>query len=254
MPNSERLPLLGQSMQRYRFSILLAMLLALMVFSPCAMLIRIRAFPELAPLVVMLLFSAVLLSAVFALARERWTMVLAGSLTTAAIVAQAVNIVLPLEWLALLQNVLGAVVLAFVLALLLGALFVHQQVTFENIAASLCGYLLLGVLWANIYSMLEHIHPASFVLPPSASMDFVNQPADLESGAERTAVALYFSFVTLTTLGYGDITPATTPARMFCSIEAIFGQLYLAVLVARLVGLHIAHQSNREPPQSAPPS
>lgn len=254
MANSERFPLLGQSMQRHRFSLLLTMLLALMVFSPCALLIRTREFPELAPLLVMLLFSSVLLSAVFALAHQRWTMILAGSFTAATIVAQAVNIFLQLAWLSMLQNALGAAVLAFVLAMLLRALFVQQRVTFENIAASLCGYLLLGVFWANIYSMLEHIQPASFVLPSSASMEIVNRAADLEFGAERTAVALYFSYVTLTTLGYGDITPATTPARMFCAVEAIFGQLYLAVLVARLVGLHIAHQSNREPPQSAPPS
>ncbi|MBT4865227.1 MAG: two pore domain potassium channel family protein [Planctomycetaceae bacterium] len=254
MPIFERLPFLGQSMQRYRFSILLTMLLALMVFSPCALLIRTRTFPELAPLLVMLLFSAVLLSAVFALARQRWTMILAGSLTGGTIVVQAVNIALQLEWLAMLQNVLGSAMLVFALALLLRALFLQQRVTFENIAASLCGYLLLGVLWANIYSMLDHIEPASFVLPTSALMEIAGRPADLEFGSERTSVALYFSYVTLTTLGYGDITPATTPARMFCSLEAIFGQLYLAVLVARLVGLHIAHQSNREPPQSGTPS
>jgi hypothetical protein len=254
MPIFERLPLLERTMQRCRFSILLAMLLALMVFSPCAMLIRSRTFPELAPLLVMLLFSAVLLSAVFALARQRWTMILAGSLTAATIVAQAVNIFLQLKWLAMLQNVLGGVMLAFALALLLRALFVQQRVTFENIAASLCGYLLLGVLWANIYSLLEHIQPASFVLPTAAAMEIISPPADLKVGADRTAVALYFSYVTLTTLGYGDITPATTPARMFCSLEAISGQLYLAVLVARLVGLHIVHQSKREPPQSGTPS
>jgi hypothetical protein len=56
---------------------------------------------------------------------------------------------------------------------------------------------------------------------------------------EPTAV-LYFSFATLTTLGYGDIVPVSAIARTLATLEAITGQLYLAVLVARLVGLHIA--------------
>jgi voltage-gated potassium channel Kch len=51
----------------------------------------------------------------------------------------------------------------------------------------------------------------------------------------------YFSFVTLTTIGYGDIVPRSAAGRIFASLEAVMGQIYLAVLVARLVGLHIIH-------------
>ena len=60
-------------------------------------------------------------------------------------------------------------------------------------------------------------------------------------GAERSITALYYSFVTLTTLGYGDITPVSASARMLSVVEAIIGQLYIAVLVARMVGLNIVH-------------
>jgi len=59
-------------------------------------------------------------------------------------------------------------------------------------------------------------------------------------GDQHTATAIYFSFVTLTTLGYGDITPVSMPARMLTTAEALIGQLYLVILVARLVGLHIS--------------
>ncbi len=54
----------------------------------------------------------------------------------------------------------------------------------------------------------------------------------------------YFSFETLTTLGYGDIVPRSPAARMLATIEAVMGQIYLTVLIARLVGLHIAHASS----------
>jgi hypothetical protein len=57
---------------------------------------------------------------------------------------------------------------------------------------------------------------------------------------------LYYSFVTLTTLGYGDITPASSPARSLSTLEAVTGQLYIAILVARLVGLHIVHAGKKE--------
>jgi hypothetical protein len=57
----------------------------------------------------------------------------------------------------------------------------------------------------------------------------------------KASFAVYYSFVTLTTLGYGDVIPQSSPARLLAALEALTGQIYLAVLVARLVGLHVAH-------------
>ena len=65
-------------------------------------------------------------------------------------------------------------------------------------------------------------------------------------GGEHSVNPLYYSFVTLTTLGYGDISPASSMARMLAAIEAVVGQVYLTVLVARLVGLHIAQATNEK--------
>ena len=192
----------------------------------------------------LLLFSAVLLGAVNALARSRSTIILASTWTAATIGVQSANLVFEYGWLLKLQNVVAGGMLAFAIALLLRSLFVGQRVTFEVIAASLCGYLLIGVLWANLYSLLELVQPGSFAFSSSIVSAVDGEvPHSLRFGPERFATALYFSYVTLTTLGFGEITPATTSARMLCSVEAITGQLYLAVLVARLVGLHIAHHS-----------
>ncbi len=96
------------------------------------------------------------------------------------------------------------------------------------IMGAICAYFLMGLVWAFAYSTLEFFQPGSFQMPPGT----VNQ--------ETFA---YYSYVTLTTLGYGEITPISAPARSFAILEAMIGQLYLAVLIARLVGIHIAQSS-----------
>jgi hypothetical protein len=92
-----------------------------------------------------------------------------------------------------------------------------------------------------IYSVIEIIKPGSFY---SSIEVFGTSGSELLSRAS-VKVLIYYSFTTMTTLGYGDIVPLTPPARMFSTLEAVVGQIYLAVLIARLVGLHIV-QSKRE--------
>ncbi len=115
----------------------------------------------------------------------------------------------------------------------------QTHVTLDTIFGSFCVYLLIAVVWALIYVMLEMLSPNSF---------FFSNPEEWSHSAsfvrESFISFLYFSLVTLTTLGYGDILPMSIPARTFASLEAVCGQLYLAVLVARLVGLHISTQSS----------
>jgi hypothetical protein len=80
-----------------------------------------------------------------------------------------------------------------------------------------------------LYALVSTIHPGSLV----------SDGAPLGHTAGELSIYLYHSFVTLTTLGYGDLAPRSAPMRLLCSIEAVVGQVYLTVLVARLVGLHI---------------
>ena len=96
------------------------------------------------------------------------------------------------------------------------------------------------MLWAFLYVQLERFHPGSFTVPAAASL------AEYEvAHRNRLANFLYFSFTTLTTLGYGDILPATPVARGTTVLEAFFGQLYLAILVARGVGIQINQWQER---------
>jgi hypothetical protein len=91
----------------------------------------------------------------------------------------------------------------------------------ERICAALCVYLLAGIAFGGIFAALEAVAPAS-----------------LRGASDDVASAVYFSFVTLTSVGYGDIVPATPAARALAMLEAVFAQLYLAVLIARLVSLY----------------
>jgi voltage-gated potassium channel len=132
--------------------------------------------------------------------------------------------------------------LGYVVAVMLYVIFNNRQVTFNTVSTSLCVYLLLGLLWSVAYSLIDLFDPAAFY----CSLPGSQVSSDLQFSKAGPSGALYFSFATLTTLGYGDIVPTTPIARTLASTEAITGQLYLAVLVARLVGLHIAESLAQE--------
>lgn len=110
-------------------------------------------------------------------------------------------------------------------------IFMHllrsREVTSEILFASVCVYLLIGLTWAAFYIFIDFLYPHSFIDTSR------NIPID----APRI---LFFSYITLTTVGYGTLTPDSDPARSLALLEAIIGQLFLAIMVARLVGLHIS--------------
>ncbi len=110
----------------------------------------------------------------------------------------------------------------------------QKKVTLDLIFAAACAYLLLGLIWANAYYLLEKYSPGSFKGIETLQSDLWD--------------FIYFSFVTLTTTGYGDISAATKPARSMSILEAVIGQLYLAMLVGRLVGAYSAAILDKEIP------
>jgi hypothetical protein len=127
--------------------------------------------------------------------------------------------------------------LGLVTVVLLAGVLHNERVTAVKIYSALTVYLLLGFLWSGFYMLLENAQPGSFTVAQ------LNMTPGYEPYLRRYDVSnpIYLSFVTLTTLGFGDVTPTTIPARTLVLLEAIVGQLYLAVLVARLVSLHITH-------------
>jgi hypothetical protein len=229
-----------------RFVPLLAALTLLLLAAPVVRLLGTGTHPRLAQIVLNVTFVIMLLSALFAISRSRLTTIVAVLLAAPAIVLQLLNLFIEGDSIELAKGISGIAALSYTVIVILVFLFATDRASVATICAAVCIYLLLGVLWALVYSVLELLAPASFTIVLAG---------DAEGGAmrfraEEAIFPLYYSFVTLTTLGYGDVVPSSPPARMFAALEAIMGQLYLAVLVARLVGLHISQSTLAREPAS----
>ena len=121
---------------------------------------------------------------------------------------------------------------AFMVVIILNYLFKEKEITVDTIAGAICAYFLIGLMWSSVFAILEFAQPGSFKIPPGLQ-------------AESFSFT-YYSYVTLTTLGYGDITPISSQARSLSFLEAIVGQIYLATLVAKLVSINILQSMEKE--------
>ena len=114
-------------------------------------------------------------------------------------------------------------------------LFSIRRVTLDSISAAICAYLLLGVGWGFIFAVIEMEHPGSFT-----AVLFIPHTGPGSPIIRSLHNFIYYSFVCLTTTGYGDIAPKSDVARVMSVMESIVGQMYLAILIARLVSLEVA--------------
>ena len=126
--------------------------------------------------------------------------------------------------------------LAFLTLVIMVAVFRDRSVTADTIVGAVCAYLLIGMTWGTVYGLIAFISPDSL----SVSAALARAGGWGEPISTFTPLLLYYSFTTLATLGYGDVTPLSAGARALSVLEGLTGQLYLAVLVARLVGIHAA--------------
>ena len=137
----------------------------------------------------------------------------------------------------------------FISVIILKHVLKSGQVDADRIFGAICVYFFIGMMWTDMYSLVEWFQPGSFDFSHAPHLGEPNYGDRVQSGE-----LLYFSYITLTTVGYGDITPMTSITCMMASLEAIIGQIYLTVLVARLVGLHIAHSGRKETISMVEPS
>ena len=120
----------------------------------------------------------------------------------------------------------GLLALLLLLAVVLFQTLRGGPITVHRIQGGVAAYLLIGVAWAHAYSLVALLRPGAF--------------SGAASAADGARAFLYFSFVTLTTVGYGDVLPVHPAARSLAMLEAVTGPLYLAILLARLVSLAVA--------------
>ena len=212
-------------------------------FSTVQLLIALGIFLIAAPLaeeieggelIVSGLFSLVLVAGVLAVADRKRVLVIAIVLAIPAIGGRWINhfrpdLVHPAVFL-----VGGLVLVAFVVGNLLRFVLRAPSVTVEVLCASISAYLMLGLLWTIAYWLVDQ-------LTPGGAFSF-NTNAGPRSMNGFTG--FYFSFITLSTVGYGDITPVSRIARWLAAMEAMTGLLYVAVLIARLVSLYSAPKSD----------
>ena len=205
--------------RRHRFTLLLASLVLLLLLSP------VLEGDAAGNLLLTVLFTLVLLAAVFAASGRRATLGVALAFALPWVYLSWLH---PL-WRADTSDVIADLLLVglalFVLALVLARVVRAAQVGVDTLCGAIAVYLLIGVVWAVCYGVIEALVPGSF--------GFTAQDLDMIWNE-----LLYFSLVTLTTLGYGDVTPVGAVARIWSALEAVTGTLYLTVLIARLVGLY----------------
>ena len=205
--------------REHRFTLLLGSLVLLLLLSP---LIEGDAAGNL---VLTALFTLVMLAAVFAASGRGRTLAIALGFAMPWVYVTWVH---PL-WRADATDILASILMiglsVHVLYLVLARVVRSDKVGVDTICGAIAAYLLIGVVWAVCYSVIEALIPGSFGF------------SDLELETVWTQL-LYYSLVTLTTLGYGDITPIGAVARMWSALESVTGTLYLAVLIARLVSLY----------------
>lgn len=115
---------------------------------------------------------------------------------------------------------LALVIVAAAMVATFAELIGNREATSDGLVGAIFGYLLIASAWALLFRQLEILHPGSF---------------DLAEG-DRDAQLLYFSLITVTTVGYGDVLPVTAVARIWAALEAVVGTLYIAILIGRIVG------------------
>ena len=191
----------------------------------------VSPFVELIPggnLIETVLITLVLVMGVLAVGRRRRTLVVAVILALPAFIGKWVNHFRP-DWVPTeVFLVTGLLFVVFVVAHLLGFILRAPRVNSEVLCAGISTYLLLGLSWSFAYLLVAQLAPDAFFLNNGTTTGHSLHGAD----------AFYFSLITLSTVGYGDIIPVSNVARMLAAMEAITGSLFVAVLIARLVALY----------------
>lgn len=172
-------------------------------------------------LIIVLIFSVIIVS------DTKTSFVIAIFLGIPMLVSNATAFLYTKEEYSTLVAFSSALFFTYVIVMLLRKIFTVGVIDINIILGAVCVYFLIGVVWALLYSLVDAFLPGSYSV--SDKQVFSLDMNDF----------VYFSMVTLTTLGYGDITPVSASARSLAAMEALVGQIYLTVIIARLVGLHM---------------
>jgi hypothetical protein len=182
-------------------------------------------------------FSFLLISGAFIVFRKRILGVLVTGVVLISLALHWANFIQGVEGLAIWIAVFNFLFCFLFALIILSLVFREGSVTVHRIAGAIAVYMFLGLMWGFVYQLIALLIPDAFKLPNAIA---AYTPDKLQN------IFLYFSFETLTTLGYGDILAIHPLARLFVILEALIGQLFPAILIARLVSLHIVHSRDKK--------
>ncbi|MDG1443825.1 MAG: ion channel [Pseudomonadales bacterium] len=186
-----------------------------------------------------ILFTVILASSLYAVASDRKDLIIGVCLALPTLLTNWLPITFQSETYQLFfYAAFQAVFLAYIASKIMRYLMSARKIDSEMIYAAICLYLLVGLVWAVTYFAVVLLDPNAIGLVLSIDrVTVLNAPVVLQE-------LVYFSYVTQTTLGYGDISPVSGVARAIVISQSLFGQIYIAVIVARLVGLQVATADN----------
>ena len=174
-----------------------------------------------------LIFAMIPLTSFYALTTDRRRAMTILFIAAPFVILDVINLFLAHRYLMVAAYSIGTVLYLYIIVLLVINLLSYRVVTANLIYCAISTYLLIGIMWTGIYAIVEGILPGAF------------------SGVSETSDLVYFSFVTLTTVGYGDITPQIILAKRLAVIEAAMGSIYMAVIIAMIVGRYMSMQTEQ---------
>ncbi len=191
-----------------------------------------------------LLFFTVVISAMRSLSQSRGVQIFALATGVFALSASMLAEFQPSRGLLVGVYVCYLAIFLSLLNALSRSVFQSGRIDTNRILGAVCIYFLLGLIWALVYSIIEVCSPNSFNIPDYVALGVRQQ---------MVCDMIYFSNVTLTTLGYGDILPLSNLTRTLANLEAMAGQLYVAIVIARMVGVQVT-QGPANPPLTNTPN
>lgn len=218
-----------------RFAILVASLMLLVVLT------ALDAELHYESLLVKVALTIVLAAGVYASSNHRWVFVGALVLVVAPLGGNWGSQFVHSESLDVVRHIGTVLFLSYVGVLVLYEVHDELEVSLDTVLGGVAVYLLIGVIYISIYEIVIDLAPGSFLFQGRDLEVVIGDPNTIHG----LSVLMYYSFVTLTTLGYGDVTPVRPMAQMLSTSEAIAGQLFVAIFIARLVALYTRNVADR---------
>jgi len=227
-------------LSHWRFSLLLAALTLNILLVPLFISLDVGSTLHIDLLTGQIAFTILLVIVVLAAGHNKILICAYVILALAALIFSWVNINTNSSEISFYRNLFSFAALTVAMILVMKEVFTNDSVTIDTISGALCAYLLLGLTFSSVYAFIDIIEPGSFLSIHDNRTVALSTHTNVNASLER----IYFSFITLLTVGYGDIVPYSPAAKLFTIIEGFFGQVYLVVMIARLVGMHVSQRMN----------